>query len=279
MLKKEVLLFVATMLTGVAFGQQGSLDDIFKVDYETPLTLDLEDPSGQEELIAPVTKKKKKKKKVFFGIKTKRGFTRNGFGNKVVFELFHYLKVYEDPPEYARDYFWYDSKKRKIINSTKVRKKDALILHGHYVKKQGDQVLEEGYFYKGQKHGRWVRLNSHDILQDKKKYWKGWPEESLLAFYDFDRERVREVIPVHFGERNGTYYAFHRNGNVAARGEYKFNHRVGLWREFYPNKATKREIKYSEDPFDFETSPVILKEWDERGQLIYDRRRFLTQID
>ena len=27
--------------------------------------------------------------------------------------------------------------------------------------------LEEGYFYKGVKHGRWMRYNTHDILQDK----------------------------------------------------------------------------------------------------------------
>lgn len=259
--------------------QEQSLEDLFKVDYETPLTIDIEDEDLETEIVEPIKKKKKKKKKVFFGIKTKKGFTRTGFGNGVVFELFHYLKEYEDPPEYARDFYWYDTKKRKIINSLRVRKKDAVILHGHYIKKKGDQILEEGHFFRGQKHGRWVRLNSYDILQDKKKYWKGWPQESLLAFYDFDREKVKEVIPIHYGERSGTYYAFHENGNVAARGEYKFNHRVGLWREFFSNKATKREIRYPEDPFDFNTSPVIVKEWNERGQIIYDRKKFLAEIN
>ncbi len=279
-MKSKSAIMVLLLIAAFTSAQGQTLDDLFKVEYETPLTIDLEEEIPEEELINPVKKKKKKKnKKVFFGIKTKRGFTRTGFGGKTVFELFHYLKHYEDPPEYVRDFYWYDTKKRKIINSLKVRKKDAVVLHGHYVKRQGEQVLEEGYFYRGQKHGRWVRLNSHDILQDKKKFWKGWPEESLLAFYDFKREKLREVIPVHFGERNGVYYAFHSNGNVAARGEYKFNNRIGLWREFYPNKSTKREIRYPDDPFDFETKPVIVKEWNRQGQLIYDRKKFLAGIN
>ena len=275
---KYLLPILATLHSFSALSQS-SLNDLFKVDYETPLTIDLEEEPEQEQLVQPVVKKKKKKKNVFFGIKTRRGFTKTGFGDKQILELFHFLKTYEEPPEYASDFYWYDTKKRKIINSLRVRKDVALVLHGHYVKKKGEQVLEEGYFYRGQKHGRWVRLNSHDILQDKKKFWKGWPQESLLAFYDYKRERVKEVIPVHFGERSGPYYAFHKNGSIAVRGNFKFNYPVGLWREFYPNKSTKREVKYPDDPFDFDTPPVIVKEWDERGQVIYDRKKFLSSIN
>ena len=271
-------LTVLLFLLAVAVQAQENLRDLFKVDYDTPLTIDLDEEIGDKELIQPVVKKKKKKRKVFFGIKTRRQFARTGFGRKQVLELFHSLKQYEAPPEYAREFYWYDTKKKKIINSVRVRKDVAVVLHGHYVKKLGEQVLEEGYFYKGQKHGRWMKYNSSDILTDKQKYWKGWPQESLLAFYDYQKEKLKEVIPVHYGERNGTYYAFHKNGSIAARGNYKFNHRVGLWREFYPNKNTKREVKYPDDPFDFETRPVIVKEWDKSGQLIYDRNRFLSSI-
>ena len=277
-LSKPIFLLLA-MFGFFASQAQENLGDLFKVEYETPLTINLEEEEEEIELVEPVFKRKKKKKKVFFGIKTKRGFTRTGFGKKQVFELFHYLKTYEEPPEYARDYYWYDTKKRKIINSIRVRKDVALILHGHYIKKRGDQVLEEGYFYKGQKHKRWVRFNSHDILMDKKNFWKGWPQESLLSFYDFKRQKLREVIPVHFGEKSGTYYAFHPGGTLAAKGNYKFDYRVGLWREFYSNRTTKREVKYPDDPFDFDTPPIILKEWDEKGKVIYDRKKFLSTLD
>lgn len=275
---RKVTIYTVSLCFAFVSTAQENLAELFKVDYETPLTIDLDEDETEEELIQPVVKKKKKNKKVFFGIKTKRQFAKTGFGKKQALELFHYLKQYEDPPEYAREFYWYDTKKKKIINSIRVRKNVALVLHGHYIKKIGEQVIEEGYFYKGQKHARWLKYNTSDILTDKQKYWKGWPQESLLSFYDFQRQKLKEVIPVHYGEKNGKYFAFHSNGSIAVRGTYKFDYRVGLWREFYANKNTKREIKYPDDPFDFDTKPVIVKEWDAEGQLIYDRNRFLSSI-
>jgi len=278
----KALLVVVVLICSHTLGYtQETVGDLFKVDYDTPLTIDIDAAENEDDIRDPLAnkKKKKKEKKVFFGIKTKRGFTKTGFGKKQVLELFHYLKEYVGPEEYARSFYWYDTKKKTLVNSLKVRKEVALVLHGHYVKKQGDQILEEGYFYKGMKHGRWMRFNTHDILQDKEIYWKGWPQESLISFYDGDKEKVREVIPVHFGEKDGTYYAFHPGGTVAVRGKYKFDYRIGLWREFYPNGATKREVRYPEDPFDFESTPIITKEWGEDGKLIYDRERFLADLN
>ena len=256
--------------------QEESLEDIFKVDYDTPLTLDLaEDKSEESQVVAP--KKKKVKRNVFFGIKTKKGFARTGIGREVVIEIFHVLKQYEGPPEYARDFFWYDIKKKKVVNSLKIEEDKARVLHGPYKKTllSSGQVIEEGWYYKGMKHRRWVRFNRHDILQEKKYWWKGWPQESRLAYYDFNKTRLKEVIPVHFKERNGEYWAFHENGAIAVRGAYKFDHKVGLWREYYDQRRLKREVVYPNDPFDFEFAPYINKEWDQKGNLIYDRQKFL----
>ncbi|MEM9324088.1 MAG: hypothetical protein AAGA85_00460 [Bacteroidota bacterium] len=274
-------LLVILILAVFSAQAQDDVGDLFRVDYDTPLTIDIDAEEDEDDVRDPLAgkKKKKKNKKVFFGIKTKRGFTKTGYGKKQVLELFHYLKVYEGPEEYTRDFYWFDTKKKTLVNSLKIRKNVALVLHGHYIKKRGDQVLEEGYFYKGMKHGRWMRYNTYDILQDKEIYWKGWPQESLISFYDGDKEKVREVIPVHFGEKEGTYYAFHPGGSVAVRGKYKFDYRIGLWREFYPNGATKREVKYPEDPFDFESTPIITKEWGEDGKIIYDREKFLSSLN
>ena len=41
------------------------------------------------------------------------------------------------------------------------------MMHGPYKKRLGEQIIEEGIFYYGLKHGRWVRFNRSDILQDK----------------------------------------------------------------------------------------------------------------
>ncbi|MEM0939253.1 MAG: hypothetical protein AAF600_04080 [Bacteroidota bacterium] len=255
--------------------QDESLESLFKVDYDTPLTLDLEADEKEENGIGPVTQKKKKKKKnVFFGLKTRKGFTRTIRGKEILWEQFHLLKEYQSPPEYARDFYWFDMKKRVIKNSLKVDKKIAAVLHGPYRKLLGEQVVEEGWYYKGMKHRRWIRFNRHDILQDKAYWWKGWPQESRLAYYDFKKTKLKEVIPVHYGEKNGEYWAFHEDGTIAVKGEYKFGHRVGLWREYYDGRRIKREVMYPEDPFNFEFNPYILREWDKRGALIYDQVKF-----
>jgi len=271
---KLFFILVCWFCLGSVFAQEETLDNLFKVDYDTPLTIDLEEE--EEEVI--VTKKKKVKPNFYFGLKTKKHFTRQGFGKDVVFELFNYLKEYQGPQPYARDFYWYNFKKKKIVNSLNVDVKNAGVMHGPYKKLKGELVLEEGYFYKGMKHKRWMRYNSHDILQNKEYYWKGWPKESLLSYYDFERTKLREIVPVHFGEKNGEYWAFHANGNPAVKGRYKFDHKVGTWREYYPNKRVKREVLYPEDPFDFEHKAVMLREWDTNGQKIYDREDFLKSL-
>ena len=57
------------------------------------------------------------------------------------------------------------------------------MLHGPYIKRIDDQTIEEGFFYFGLKHGRWVRLNRYDILQDKETYFMGWLNESIRFFW------------------------------------------------------------------------------------------------
>lgn len=274
--KQSLLLFLLCALSFVAKAQDEDLESLFKVDYDTPLTLDLKAKEEETEDggIDPIKQKKKKvKKNVFFGIKTKKGFTKVPKGKEVLWEQFHLLKTYEDPPEYAREYYWYDAKKRVIKNSLKINKKYASVLHGPYKKTLGDQVIEEGWFYKGMKHRRWIKLNRHDILQEKAYWWKGWPQESRLSYYDFDKIKLKEVIPVHYGEKDGEYWAFHEDGSLAVKGEYKFDHRVGKWQEFYTSRRVKREVIYPEDPFNFDFTPYITKEWDRNGQLIYDREK------
>ena len=275
------ILFFLTILK--SFAQDEVVANLFKVDYETPLTIEIKERNNDEPEIAPVqARKKKQNPKIFWGIKTKKGYAKTGVRQKTVTELFFYLKKkdYEGPDEYTRDFYYLDLKKKKIVNSTRITDPAKVgVLHGHYVKKLGDQVLEEGYFYKGKKHGRWMRYNSNDILQEKAIFWKGYPEQSLLSFYDYNRLKLKEAIPVHYGEKEGEYVAFHPNGNLAVRGTYKFDYRVGLWREYYENRRIKREIQYPDNPYSPNQTPFILREYGEDGKIIYDRKRFFNEGD
>ncbi|MEO1253697.1 MAG: hypothetical protein AAFY41_02250 [Bacteroidota bacterium] len=275
---KTILILGLIFLSLFSIAQEESLEELFKVDYDTPLTLDLESEAEEQDLgIDPVKQKKKKKKRNFyFGFKTKKAYARTIRGNDIITELFNVLKVYEGPPEYSADFYWYDYRKKKVINSLRVNKKNAGVLHGPYKKTLSDgQIIEEGWYYKGMKHRRWVRFNRHDILQDKSYWWKGWPQESKLAYYDFKKTQLKEVIPVHFGERNGEYWAFHEDGSVAVKGNYKFGNKVELWREYYDGGRVKREVVYPKDPFDFDFNPYIHREWNDKGTLIYDQKKFL----
>jgi len=269
-----VAVTIFAILSSLALQAQEEEEFSFEPTYDSPLTIDLEALDEENEVIA--TKKKKPKKNIYYGIKTKKGFTRSGAGDNVVVELFSYLKVYEEPDAYVRDVYWYNFKRKKIVSSKNIDKEYAGILHGPYQKVMGEQLLEEGFFYKGTKHGRWVELNKADILVNKEKYYKGWPRESKVAYWDLERTRIREVIPVEYGEKEGYYYAFHENGEVAVMGEYSFDGKVGVWREYYPvRNRRKREVEYGKDPFNKSFQPYILREWNEKGELIYDREKLM----
>ncbi|MFY0688934.1 MAG: hypothetical protein JXQ90_17320 [Cyclobacteriaceae bacterium] len=273
---RSIFFLIGILLTCRLAAQEGAIADMFKVDYDTPLTIELKTVEELDEDVAPVVKEEKINPKIFWDIKTKRGYIKQKVRTKVVHEMFFYLKKkdFSGPGEFDKDFYYYDKKKRKIVNSTSVADPTKVgVMHGHYLKKVGEQIVEEGYFYKGKKHGRWVRLNESDILMDKNIYWKGWPQQSLLSFYDPQKTQLREVIPVKFGERDGVYYAFHANGNVAATGLYKYNMRIGTWREFYPNAKPKREITYPQEPFENRSTIKITREWARDGRIIHDLTR------
>jgi len=251
----------------------GQPDSTFSLIRESPITIDLDDEKDDEEE-KDDSKKKKRKKNVFYGVKTKKGFTRRGYGNNVTLELFHYLK---QPPKetdpYVPEIFWYDTKQRKIKSSQGFDPGKGYLLHGPYKVLVGDQVVEEGIFYYGMKNGRWTKYDKDGILLNKRKYHKGWPKESLVKFYGSENKKLKEVIPIVYGQKDGEYYYFFENGMVAIKGEYKEDVKVGRWTEFYPFlNRRKKEIVYPPDPYDTDTKPYINREWNRRGQVVYERK-------
>jgi len=226
-----------------------------------------------------VIPEKKKKKNFYFGKKTKKGFTKSKTGGKMRYENFNYIKVPEKVDVYVRDVYWFNKKKKKI-DKTKRSNKENFMLHGPYVEKIEENIIEEGTFFNGLKHGRWIKLSRSDILQDKEEYHLGWPKYSKKSFWDYSNKELKEIIPIQYGEKDGYYYAFHKNGNLAVRGEYLFDKKVGIWTEYYTyNGRKKREVNFSKEPFNKNYKPIITKEWSINGKLIYDRTAFLKKIN
>ncbi len=268
---KKTLFLLLIMLPGLLWAQEKVEPRVqegqFTFDTDKPFSL-LELDQKIDEPI--VTKKKKPKKKVFYGIKTKKGFTRKGYGKTITVELFYYLKKPDKPSTFVRDIYWYDFTRREIRRTATFDPKKGVLLHGPYKRMQGAVVLEEGLYYKGTRHGRWMRYNRENLLEDKEKYYKGWPKESIVTYYDpVERKKLKEIIPIEFGDREGYYYLFHDNGQVAVVGEYQWNQKVNDWVENYPSGKRKRIISYPKAAFEKETKPYIKREWDQQGKEIY----------
>ncbi|MBK6264853.1 hypothetical protein JKA74_07380 [Marivirga sp. S37H4] len=240
-----------------------------------PVTIDFNNEEEEEE-----EKNEKKKKKVkrnfYYDKKTRKKFTVSGYGNNVTRELFNYLKKeYVEPDPYVRDFYWYDFKRKTIRSTKNADPKFAAILHGPYKKLKDDEVIESGMYWNGLKHGRWMRYDNNGILMDKQVYFKGWPIDSKITYYDEERTQVKEAIPIVYGEKEGTYLYFHKNGQVAVQGEYRFDQKVGLWVEYYDQRRRrKKTIQYGRDPFDKSFQPYINQEWNDEGKLVYDREQW-----
>ena len=259
-----ILLFLLTVRL-LAFSQD-EIGEFMTID--TPLTLDFD---AEKDALPDVVQKKKKKLKrnEYYGFKTKKGFTRNGSGESLMLELFNFLKDPVPTDNFVRDLYWYDYKQQIIRKTRDYDPKEGALLHGPYKKVLGDQVLDSGVYYLGLKHGTWMHHDKNDVLIDKEKYFRGWPRESMVRYYDRDRKVMREIIPVEFGDKEGNYYYFFENGKIAVQGEYVWDRRVGDWTEYYPNGRRKKIIRYSKDPFSRDI-PYVLKEWNEAGREVYD---------
>lgn len=235
---------------------------------DTPASLDF----TKEEEPINTPKKKKVKKKVFYGIKTKKGFTRKGFGERVTYETFYYLKKSEKPQTFVRDIYWYDYTRKEIRKTQTFDPAKGVLLHGPYEKRMGEVILQKGIFYKGTRHGRWLTYSAKrdSVLTDKEKYYRGWPRESLVSYYDpTERKHMKEMTPIEFGEKEGYYYFFHENGTLAVQGEYHWDQRVGDWTEFYANGKRKKIVAFPKEAFDKDVKPYIKAEWNDKGKEIY----------
>ena len=252
----------------------GQPDSTFSLIREKPITIDFEKEEEEAEKEEKKAKKKKRKKKVFYGVKTKKGFTRPGFGKNVNIELFYYLK---QPPKkldpYIQDIYWYDTQQKKVKSTADFDPRKGYILHGPYKEMIGEEIVAEGIYYFGTRHGRWTEFSKDGILLDKRKYNKGWPKDAVTSYYDQEQTKLKEVIPIVHEKKEGDYYYFHENGMIAIRGTYKEDRKVGRWIEYYPFlNRQKKEIIYPSDPYDLKTQPYINREWNRRSQLVYQKK-------
>ena len=219
--------------------------------------------------------KKKAKKNIYFGVKTKKGYTKQNIRESVQYEVFNYTTEKRSVDPYIRDIYWIDSRD-KVIRTKEFDPARGFLLHGPYQREVGDVVVEKGYYYFGTKHGTWMKFDNKSVLLDKLHYSEGWPKDSKVTYYSREQRQIEKLIPVEYELTEGNFFHFHEDGQVAVTGEYHFGEKVGLWTEYWNIKnknVRKREIQYQEQPFTKNFTPFIRAEWDKEGNLLYRKEK------
>ena len=271
---KKLLPFLALV---ILIASCDSVNRIFTAGKEIPdenkpdITLGEEVDPEEADTIPDV--EPKIKKNVYYGIKTKKGFTKNENRTQVIFELFNYIKEPVQVDDYVRQIYYHDLDRNQIVGVTGRGQTLGRVLHGPYKRTVNDIVVEEGMFYNGAKHEVWLNQQLDSILYEKEHYHQGWYRDSEISYYDeVTKENIKEVIPVRYGKKEGDYYRFFKNGNIAVTGRYEFNKKVGIWSEYHniPEVVrVKREVQYPEEFHLKYFKPYVRKEWNRNAQLVY----------
>ncbi|MFY0594024.1 toxin-antitoxin system YwqK family antitoxin [Roseivirga sp.] len=215
----------------------------------------------------------KKKRNFYFGERTRKAFTRIDGQTNTTFEIFNVLREPAKVDSYVRKIYYHDAKKGQII--TKEGRGQTLnrLLHGPYKKTVDDIVVAEGMYFYGAKHGTWLYQKRDSSLYAKEHFHKGWFKDSKITYYDEDRKtKIKEVIPYQYGKKEGEYYLFFESGNVAVRGNYVFDKKVGLWDEFHNLPGVvryKKQIQYPEQFYLKNVKPYVKIEWNRNSTVVY----------
>lgn len=203
-------------------------------------------------------------------IAVEKKILRAGAGERMVYEEFYITNTNTKPNPYIKDIYWYDQSAGKVQSSISRDRSRNSILHGPYKRWIGATMVEEGWYYVGAKHKRWVSYDKNFNIVDKQYYDKGSLADSRKTFWEGSETKIREILPISYGKVTGFYTSYHENGVMEMEGRLDDSVAVGRWVEYYAlGKKMKKEVQYGKDRYDT-TEPYVIREYDEKGKLIYE---------
>lgn len=228
--------------------------------------------------------KKAIKKNEYEGIKMEKRIAVFGNGARQTTEEFNILDDEAEISMYARDIRWYDPDMQRTTTNPIKDWENVTILHGPYKRFVADELVEEGFFYLGTKHGRWESYGKDvdgDIaLLDKQYFSKGNPAASKITYYDEAKTKIKEIIPIVYGKQSGSYFAYYPSGNLQAEGHYDEGEKVGKWIEYYEfgqSGRRKKETQYQKDKYDEGFESFVIREYDNNGKLTFENTEALKR--
>lgn len=211
--------------------------------------------------------------KKYDGIAVEKQIVRRGSGSRMRYtELYTSKKNDQTPDPYVRNVFWFEEKRQRVVEALARDRQRNLLMHGPYKEYRGEELIEEGYYYLGTKHDRWVTYGPDGTVLSKSTYNKGFLANSDITYHDADSTKIKEVIPNWYGKQTGEYFIFHEGGTLAVQGQLDNGVKIGKWIEYYPTgNRRKKETQYGGDCFDTAESYVI-REYDESGKMTYQKQ-------
>ena len=226
-----------------------------------------------------------KNKNEYEGIKMEKRIATFGNGNRQTTEEFYVLNDDAEISMYARDLRWYDYQMQRTSTNAIKNIEEAAILHGPYKRFVADELVEEGFFYLGTKHGRWERygkeFDNDYVLLEKQYYIKGNPAESEISYHDAEKTKIKEIIPKQFGKIMGDYFAYFPSGNIQTEGHYDDGVKIGKWVEYYEfgtGGKRKKETQFQKDKYDSDFESFIIREYDNKSKLIFENTEKIKQM-
>jgi len=231
--------------------------------------------------IVKTAKKKLQPRDEYAGIKTERKLGNYGSGIRMTVEEVNVVKYVEDEAlsPYAQDIFIFDASQSRVVSIPLRDAKNAQICHGPFKKYVNQKVVEEGYYFMGQKDGRWENYGPENELENKVYYEKGYTAGSIIHYYDGSKKKIQEVIPRFYGKVQGTYYAFYPSGSLKEDGRLDDSVKVGRWREYHEfgtGGRLKKEWKFAKDKFDL-SEPILIQERDQQSKIIFQTQEPVSQ--
>lgn len=211
--------------------------------------------------------------KKYDDIAVEKQIVRRGSGSRMRYtELYTSKKNDQQPDPYVRNVFWFEEKRQRVVEALARDRQRNLLMHGPYKEYRGEDLVEEGYYYLGTKHGRWVTYGADGTVLAKSTYNKGFLANSVITYHDTDSTKIKEVIPNWYGKQTGEYFIFHEGGTLAVQGQLDNGVKVGKWIEYYPTgNRRKKETQYGGDCYDTAES-YIVREYDESGKMTYQKQ-------
>lgn len=216
-------------------------------------------------------------KNEYEGLKMEKRIATFGNGNRQTTEEFYVLNDDAEISMYARDLRWYDYQMQRTSTNAIKNIEEAAILHGPYKRFVADELVEEGFFYLGTKHGRWERygkeFDNDYVLLEKQYYIKGNPAESEISYHDAEKTKIKEIMPKQYGKITGDYFAYYPSGNIQTEGHYDDGVKIGKWVEYHEygtGGKRKKETQYQKDKYDSGFESFIIREYNDKSQLIFE---------